>query len=40
MNRRNFLIHGSSALAGILLANSPLRVYADHHEGEQLPPLP
>ena len=40
MNRRNFLIQGSTALAGLLLTNSPLRVYADHHAGEQLPPLP
>ena len=40
MNRRNFLLQGSTALAGLLLANSPLRVYADHHEGQNLPPLP
>ena len=40
MNRRNFLIQGSTVLAGLLLTNSPLRVYADHHEGQNLPPLP
>ena len=45
MNRRNFLIQGSSAVAGLLLANSPLRLYADHHEhghshGHTLPKLP
>ena len=42
MNRRNFLIQGSTALAGILLANSPLRVYGqhDHQAGQTLPPLP
>ena len=40
MNRRNFLIHGSTALAGLFVASSPLRVYADHHDGQQLPPLP
>ena len=39
MNRRNFLIHGSTALAGLFVASSPLRVYADHHDGQQLPPL-
>ena len=32
MNRRNFLIQGSTAVAGLLLANSPLRLYADQHE--------
>ena len=40
MNRRNFLRHGGTALAGIFLASSPLRVYADHHVGQQLPSLP
>lgn len=42
MNRRNFLIQGSTALAGILLANSPLRVYGqhDHQAGQTLPSLP
>ena len=40
MNRRNFLIQGSTALAGLLLTNSPLRVYADHHVGQNLPSLP
>ena len=42
MNRRNFLIHGSTALAGLFVASSPLRVYAQHdHQGTQkLPPLP
>ena len=40
MNRRNFLIHGSTALAGLLLTNSPLRIYANHHEGQTLPALP
>ena len=44
MNRRNFLIQGSTAVAGLLLANSPLRLYADHHEqahshGHTLPKL-
>ena len=44
MNRRNFLIRGSTAVAGLLLANSPLRLYADHHEqahsyGHTLPAL-
>ena len=44
MNRRNFLIQGSTAVAGLLLANSPLRLYADHHEqahshGHALPKL-
>ena len=42
MNRRNFLIHGSTALAGLFVASSPLRVYAqhDHQAGQKLPPLP
>lgn len=40
MNRRNFLIQGSTALAGLLVANSPLRVYAADHEAQKLPPLP
>ena len=43
MNRRNFLIHGSTALAGLFVASSPLRVYADQHDhqaGQKLPPLP
>ena len=44
MNRRNFLIHGSTAVAGLLLANSPLRLYAaqheqDHSHGHTLPAL-
>ena len=44
MNRRNFLIQGSTAVAGLLLANSPLRLYADHHQqshahGHTLPKL-
>ena len=44
MNRRNFLIQGSTAVAGLLLANSPLRLYADQHEqshshGHTLPAL-
>ena len=44
MNRRNFLIQGSTAVAGLLLVNSPLRLYADHHEqahshGHTLPKL-
>ena len=45
MNRRNFLIQGGTAVAGLLLANSPLRLYADHHvhahtHGHTLPKLP
>ncbi len=41
MNRRNFLIHGSTAVVGLLLANSPLRLYAgqDHSHGHTLPAL-
>ncbi len=45
MNRRNFLITGSTALAGVFLAANPLRIYADHHEhgdhshGYELPKL-
>lgn len=45
MNRRNFLINGSTALAGIFLASNPLRLYADHHgdghhpHGYELPKL-
>ena len=44
MNRRKFLIQGSTAVAGLLLPNSPLRLYADHHEqahsqGHALPKL-
>ncbi|MDE0314865.1 MAG: superoxide dismutase [Candidatus Poribacteria bacterium] len=45
MNRRNFLITGSTALAGVFLATNPLRVYADHHlqgdhsHGYELPKL-
>ena len=44
MNRRNFLIQGSTAVAGLLFVNSPLRLYADHHEqahshGHTLPKL-
>ena len=44
MNRRKFLIQGSTAVAGLLLANSPLRLYADHHDhshshGHTLPAL-
>ena len=46
MNRRNFLITGSTTLAGLFLANSPIRLYADHHEqgdhtdSYELPKLP
>ena len=43
MNRRNFLIHGSAALAGLFVASSPLRLYADQHDhqaGQKLPSLP
>lgn len=41
MNRRNFLIHGSTAVAGLLLANTPLRLYAGGHEkAHTLPDLP
>ena len=40
MNRRNFLIQGSAAAAGLLLAGSPFRLYANHHEAHTLPPLP
>ena len=40
MNRRNFLIQGSTALAGVILANVPRRVYADHHATHKLPSLP
>ena len=41
MNRRNFLIQGSTAVAGLLLANSPLRLYAGqaHSHGHALPKL-
>jgi Fe-Mn family superoxide dismutase len=45
MNRRNFLITGSTALASVFLATNPLRLYADHHEhddhkhGYELPKL-
>ena len=44
MNRRNFLIQGSTAVAGLLLASGPLRLYADHHDqahshGHTLPKL-
>lgn len=45
MNRRNFLITGSTALASVFLATNPLRIYADHHEhgdhkhGYELPKL-
>ena len=31
MNRRNFLITGSAALAGMFMVKSPQRLYADHH---------
>ena len=46
MNRRNFLIQGSTAVAGLFLVNTPLRVYAaqhehdDHAHGYALPKLP
>lgn len=45
MNRRKFLITGSTAFAGIFLSTTPLRLYADHHEngdhehGFELPKL-
>jgi Fe-Mn family superoxide dismutase len=45
MNRRNFLITSSTALAGVFLATNPLRLYADHHgqgdhsHGYELPKL-
>lgn len=45
MNRRNFLITGSTALVGMLIATNPFCVYADHHEnghdkhGFELPKL-
>ena len=45
MNRRNFLIHGSTAVAGLFIANTPLRLYAkqhghnDHAHGYALPKL-
>lgn len=32
MNRRKFLTNGSTLLAGILVAKTPLQVLADHHE--------
>ena len=32
MNRRNFIINGSTAIAGIVLAANPLQLYADSHE--------
>ncbi len=32
MNRRNFIINGSTAIAGIVLTSNPLRLYADSHE--------
>ena len=43
MNRRNFIIHGSTALAGLFVASSPLRLcdaQHDHQAGQKLPPLP
>ncbi len=42
MNRRNFLISGSTALAGVLLTANPLRLYAngDHAHEYKLPKLP
>ncbi len=42
MNRRNFLISGSSALAGVLLTANPLRLYAngDNAHAYKLPKLP
>ncbi len=42
MNRRNFLISGSTALAGVLLTANPLRLYANgaHAHGYKLPKLP
>ncbi len=41
MNRRNFLITGSTALAGMLLTTNPLRLYADGDQthGYELPKL-
>ncbi len=41
MNRRNFLITGSAAIAGVLLTANPLRLYADgdHAHGYKLPKL-
>ncbi len=45
MNRRNFLITGSAALAGMFMVKSPQRLYADHHlhgdhtHGYELPKL-
>ena len=45
MNRRNFLITGSAALAGVFMVKSPQRLYADHHgqgnhsHGYELPKL-
>ncbi len=41
MNRRHFLLQGTTALAGLLIASSPLRLYAGGHEaGHTLPDLP
>ena len=42
MNRRNFLITGSTAIAGVLLTANPLRLYANgnHEHGYKLPKLP
>lgn len=44
MNRRNFLMKGGTAVAGMFLANSPLNLYAAHHEAAEtahkLPELP
>ncbi len=45
MNRRKFLVNGSTVLAGLFIAKSPFSLYADHHEhgdhthGYELPKL-
>lgn len=44
MNRRDFLMKGGTAVAGMFLASSPLNLYAAHHEAAEtahtLPELP
>ena len=44
MNRRDFLMKGGTAVAGLFLASSPLSLYAAHHEAAEaahkLPELP
>ncbi len=42
MNRRNFLIIGSTAIAGVLLTANPLRLYANGDQAQEykLPKLP